>query len=212
MPSPIFHTAVGYALSHLPLAQRQRSRWLSGTLSEKMPGRLLPAIPLAAVYGIFVSNLPDLDFIPQLLTGLRFHRGPSHSLLGAVLVSALLALIIRSRRTADPQASAQAGKRDRNNPLFIRLFILTFLFYGIHLFMDFFSAGGNGMRLLWPLSEQFFKSPIALFPQVHYDRSWWDASHLTFISVELLYSLCVLSVLKAVKARNHSVQTDISSH
>jgi inner membrane protein len=204
MPSPIFHTAAGYALSHLPFAQRQ--------LSKGLPGRLLPAMTLTALYGIFVSNLPDLDFIPQVLTGLRFHRGPSHSLLGAVLVSALLAFIIRSRRTASSQAIAQAGKRDRDNPLFIRLFVLTFIFYGSHLCMDFFSAGGNGMRLLWPLSDQFFKSPIAIFPQVHYDRSLWDASHLAFISIELLYSLCVLGVLKTIKARNHSVQTDISSH
>jgi inner membrane protein len=201
MPSPIFHSVAGYALSRLPLAQR--------CLPGRLSGRLLSAVPVAALYGIVVSNVPDLDFIPQVITGLRFHRGPSHSLLGAVLVSALLAFMVHLINRRDRRSDRA------NNPL-IALFILTLIFYGVHLLLDLFSAGGNGMRLLWPLSEQFFKSPIALFPQVHYDRSLWDASHLRFIGVELLYSLGLLGTLKMLrarrKARKHSTQRDISSH
>ncbi len=174
MPSPILHSVAGYALSRLPLAQKQ------------LPGQL-SFMPIAALYGIFVSDMPDLDFIPQLLTGIRFHRGPSHTLVAAILVSVLLALIIcqikRSRRYRE-------------------LFTLTFIFYSTHLLMDFFTAGGDGMRLLWPLSEQFFISPISLFPRVDHPRGLWDAYHLIFISVELLYALLLLGGLRIRKNLN----------
>jgi inner membrane protein len=174
MPSPILHSVAGYALSRLPLAKQQ------------LPGQL-SSIPIAALYGIFISDMPDLDFIPQILTGLRFHRGPSHTLIAAILVSALLALIV-----------CQIKRSSR----YRELFTLTLIFYSVHLLMDFFTVGGNGMRLLWPLSEQFFISPISLFPRVDHPRGLWDAYHLIFISVELLYAMVLLGVMRARKKLN----------
>ncbi len=174
MPSPIAHSVSGYVLARLPVVK------------SIIPSRLWPITPAAALYGLFVANLPDLDFLGQLLTGLRLHRGPSHSLLAALIVSALLAWIVHYYRR---QSS------------YSLLFILTLGIYGSHLLLDLFTAGGRGIPLLWPLSSQYFRSPFALFPAVHHSHGLWDNSHLIFISAEILYSLILLSGLQLWKAR-----------
>lgn len=179
MPSPIAHSVSGYVLTHLPVVK------------NAIPSRLWPITPAAAIYSLLVANLPDLDFVGQLLTGLQLHRGPSHSLLAALIVSGLLAWLVHRYR---PQSSYGI------------LFSLTFGLYGSHLLLDLFTAGGRGIPLLWPLSSQYFQSPFALFPGVHYSRGLWDNSHLIFIGAELIYSLILLSGLQIWKARaNHQI-------
>ncbi|MGI8932783.1 MAG: metal-dependent hydrolase [Phormidesmis sp.] len=179
MPSPIAHSVSGYVLTRLPIVK------------NIIPSRLWPITPAAALYSLFVANSPDLDFLGQLLTGLQLHRGPSHSLLAALIVSGLLAWLVHRYR---PQSS------------YGNLFSFTFGLYGSHLLLDLFTAGGRGIPLLWPLSSQYFQSPFALFPGVHYSRGLWDNSHLIFIGAELLYSLVLLSGLQIWKARaDHQV-------
>lgn len=178
MPSPIAHSISGYALSRLPFVNKQ------------LPGKVIALTPLAALYGIFVSCLPDLDFLPQIVTGIRFHRGPSHSLVAAVLVSALLAFVIHRFRKSTRRQTHYGG-----------LFKLTIGFYGMHLLMDLVTAGGSGMPLLWPLSDRTFSAPFSLFPPVHHSRGLWDMSHLTFISVELLYAVVLFAVIGFIKGR-----------
>ena len=172
MPSPIAHAITGYALSQLPATRAtcviRQSLW-------------------PAVYGISVSVLPDFDFIPQLITGLRFHRGPSHSLLAALLASLVLSAIVYSL------------KRKLS---YSRLFAFTLICYSAHLTMDAVTAGGEGMRLLWPLSDQYFRAPFSIFPPVRHSHGFWDISHLVFISVELVYSLVVLYGLSLIKPRD----------
>lgn len=179
MPSPIAHSVSGYVLTRLPVVK------------NIIPRRLWPITPAAALYSLFVANLPDLDFLGQPLTGLQLHRGPSHSLLAALIVSALLAGLIHHYRR---QSSYGV------------LFSLTLGLYGSHLLLDLFTAGGSGMPLLWPLSSQDFQAPFALFPSVHHSRGLWDNSHLIFIGAELLYSLMLLSGLQIWEARaDHQV-------
>ena len=179
MPSPIAHSVSGYVLTRLPVVKNAIPSWL------------WPITPAAALYSLFVANLPDLDFLGQLLTGLQLHRGPSHSLLAALAVSGLLAWLIYSYRR---RSSYRV------------LFGLTFGLYSSHLLLDLFTAGGRGIPLLWPLSSQYFRAPFALFPGVHYSRGLWDNSHLIFISAELLYSLILLSGLQVWRARaDHQV-------
>lgn len=174
MPSPIAHSVVGYALSRLPAAKKS------------LPGQVLSLTPLATVYGIVISGLPDLDFLPQIVTGLRFHRGPSHSLLAGILVSTLLAIVI-----------SQVRRRTH----FSGLFKFTFGLYSLHLFMDLFTLGGNGLPLLWPLSDRTFRAPFVLFPAVHHSRGLLDPSHITFISVELLYAVLLFVAIKLINNR-----------
>lgn len=182
MPSPIAHSVSGYALSRLPFVK------------DNLPGRVLSLPPLAMLYGVFVSNMPDLDFLPQILTGIRLHRGPSHSLLAAVLVSLLLSLIIHGLRRHSFHRPSH----------YVSLVKLTFIFYSTHLLMDLLTSGGSGLPLLWPLSNQGFQSPITLFPSVHHSRGLWDISHLIFIGVELIYTLVLFSGIRYVKARRCS--------
>ena len=183
MPSPLAHSVTGYLLARHPVAKKH------------LPRRLLSVAPIAALYGMFVSNLPDLDFLPQVVTGLRFHRGPSHSLFAAIVVSGFLALIIHrlQRRTQ-----------------YKMLFGTTFVLYSAHLLMDMFTAGGSGIPLLWPLNQSF-QAPFALFPAVHHSRGLLDSSHLVFIAAELLYSLVLLAFIRLTKARRTGAQAKFSS-
>jgi membrane-bound metal-dependent hydrolase YbcI (DUF457 family) len=75
MPLPIGHTAIGLAAY------------------ETLPSSQNPPSRLAvAAYISFLSNLPDLDILFGLLlhgNGAAFHRGPTHSLLFAVLAGVI---------------------------------------------------------------------------------------------------------------------------
>ena len=180
MPSPIAHSVSGYVLTRLPFAKTRIFR-----------SQLWPMTPVAAIYGVFVSNIPDLDFLPQLLTGIRFHRGPSHSLVAALLVSSLLTWVIHRYR----QPRARLGRQ----PSYRALFALTFGIYGSHILLDLLTTGGSGLPLLWPFSTQVFRLP-SLFPAVHHSRGLWDSSHLVFVGAELVYTACLLAGLKLFKA------------
>ncbi|MGB3293530.1 MAG: metal-dependent hydrolase [Phormidesmis sp.] len=190
MPSPIAHSVSGYALTHLPFVKARTFR-----------GQLWPVTPLAALYGVFVSNLPDLDFVPQLLTGIRFHRGPSHSLVSALLVSGLLVWIVRRYRHSRPRSGRQ--------PSYRVLFAFTFGLYGSHILLDLLTTGGSGLPLFWPLSPQTFQFPFPIFPSVHHSRGLWHSSHLVFISAELLYSVCLLGGLRFFRA---ATKTETAQH
>ena len=67
--------------------------------------------------------------------------------------------------------------------------------------MDLFTLGGNGLPLLWPLSDRTFQGPFVLFPAVHHSRGQLDPSHITFISVELLYAVLLLVAIGLIKNR-----------
>lgn len=192
MPSPIAHSIAGYALSRLPfMTQKSSTASVLGQDSRskgsKTVSKLKAIAPLLTFYGIFVSNLPDLDFLPQIVIGLNVHRGPSHSLIAAFLVSAIFTAVLSQFRL---QISHKV------------IFGLTLLFYGSHLLLDLFTSGGSGLPLLWPLSVHEFRAPFPLFPPVHHSRGLWDKSHLVFIVIELLYAGALLTGLRRLKQKS----------
>lgn len=84
MPSPLAH--VGAALALVLVLER--------------PGaRIGPRVVLAAA---FASIAPDLDILLAAVhpAGLAWHRGPSHSLIGAALIGAVCAAVARVRGAA----------------------------------------------------------------------------------------------------------------
>ncbi len=192
MPSPIAHSVTGYALAHIPFIK-----------ARTFPSRLWPMTPLATLYALFITNLPDLDFVPQIVTGLRFHRGPSHSLLSALIVSSLLAGIVHYYR----KSRAKPGRLLN----YKSLFTLTFGLYSSHLLLDLFTRGGNGIPLLWPITDQRVQLPFAIFPSVHHSLGLWNASHIVFISAELIYSACLLTSLWLIKSNAQPNATQRSS-
>ncbi|MEO1068160.1 MAG: metal-dependent hydrolase [Cyanobacteria bacterium J06638_6] len=170
MPSPIAHSVTGYALaSLLPL--------------DKLPrdGRWTGLLPIAL--GMFIGNAPDVDFAGQML-GLTTHRGITHSL-GMMVMTSLLATLA-ARLLIEPKLRQQAARQ---------LLLVCLAIYGSHLALDLITVGGPGMKLLWPLSDRYYGSPVRIFPAVHYELGVLSLGHLRFISFELLYSALILTPL-----------------
>ena len=139
-------------------------------------------------WSVFIANAADLDFIFQIFGDLQLHRGPTHSITAVFLISAFTALI---------------------SAIFCRaivweIMLFTGCVYGSHLLLDLFTAGGRGMLLFWPISSDFFKSQLPLFPAVHHSRGFFDASHLLFVAYEILYSLALIKLLQRIGSRRSS--------
>lgn len=127
------------------------------------------------LYPVFVANAADFDFLPQLITGEVYHRGLTHSLIFTLGFSAIAGAIA--------SYFWQFSYR--------QMFLFTLILYSSHLFLDLFSPG-KGMQLLLPFTDNFFKSPIAIFPAVHHSEGLWHSSHLIPIGFESIYSMILL--------------------
>lgn len=164
MPSPIAHAVSGYILGKL-----------IDTDKTGRTARLDWRNPLQAIYPVFVGIFADFDFLVGAIVPGDFHRGPTHSLLFALLFSAIVGgLFARLWRLP-----------------FRWSFGLTAAVYGSHLLLDYFTAGGSGIPLLWPFLERTFITPAALFPAVHHSRGLFDLGHLVFVSFELVYAIAL---------------------
>lgn len=196
MPSPIAHSVTGYALTHL-LPQKVQS-------NNHQLQKLYPILSPLALYAVVVSNVPDLDFLPQLITQARFHRGPTHSLFIGLLLSFILSVLAKPLLPKIAQALSHLGTQPpvRHRLSYRTLFTFTLSLYLAHLFIDSVTAGGPGMQLFWPLSDGYFRAPFSLFPGVHHSRGLWDNSHIIFITAETIYSIVVISTLKFLHIRN----------
>lgn len=162
MPSPIAHSISGYVIAKLlPLESAKSSQ------AKKWGGKIW--------YSVFVANAPDLDFIPQIVTGVAYHRGLTHSLIFMLGFSAIAAAI-----------ASYVWKISYRQILWF-----TLILYGSHLLLDFFTEG-RGIQFFAPLSNAFFRSPVYIFPGTHYSRGLWHYSHLLPIGFELIYSALLL--------------------
>lgn len=119
MPFPIGHTAIGLAVHEtLPAGRKNTTRWA------------------AMAYATVLANLPDLDVVLGLMlngNGAVFHRGPSHSLLFAVLAGVI---------------ASQAGRLWDRIPRFG--FGLCFALIFSHVLADMLLTSAP-VSLLWPL-------------------------------------------------------------
>ncbi|MGD1805635.1 metal-dependent hydrolase [Dapis sp. BLCC M126] len=167
MPSPIAHSVSGYLLSKfIPqgLAKYYPSRWWNWE----------------NFYPVFVAIFADFDFLPQLITGERFHRGITHTFVFAIVFSFIISGLISYFHKSS----------------FKQLFLFTLVIYTSHLVLDFFTAtSGDGLQLLSPFTNTYFKSVIPLFPSVHHSKGLFHPSHLVFIIWESCYSILVLTGL-----------------
>ncbi|MGF1524781.1 MAG: metal-dependent hydrolase [Leptolyngbyaceae cyanobacterium] len=134
---------------------------------------------------IFIANLADVDFTFQFLTHASLHRGPTHSIAALIMVALLLGLL------------SAALKRS----LIVPTLGLAGYIYGSHLVLDFFTAGGSGLQLFWPISDSFWQSSLPLFPAVHHSRGLFDASHLFFIAYELLYAFILFKGMQIFESK-----------
>jgi inner membrane protein len=146
--------------------------------AEKRLGRL----PLLLAYTLGVSLLPDLDFVAGILfrDPASFHNNGTHSLVVGLAFSLVMGAILAWKL-----------------PLgFVRGFLITLASYGMHVIMDFFTYGGRGVMLFWPLSASRFQSPVLLFYGVRWSDGLFSFQHLITLVTELVFVIAVLLLPK----------------
>lgn len=184
MASPIGHALAGYigyqGLATLPV--KARDKW-----------QLVGAIALA--------NMPDLDFIPGLLIGQfkAFHRLGSHSLLSAAAVGMAVAL-----GTWLWGRWRQSTRAER--PRCLVWGTWSWLLYAGHIGIDLIVIDRlppQGLQLLWPLSDQFFVSPVMVLPGLTFEPvlSWQNC---WAVGTEILVFLPIALAARAVAQRSGS--------
>jgi inner membrane protein len=177
MPSPIAHSVTGYALARLLRVQYRPPSNLHHLL-------MAIAIITANFADIdFISKL-DLNFLPYWFQTNLYHRGVTHSLIAVFSFSVMATILGYGLRCS----------------WYRQLFLFTGLVYSSHLLLDFFTSGGSGMPIFWPLIDHTFLSQIPLFPPVHHSRGLIDVSHLIFIGFESVYALLLLKGIQIVEA------------
>lgn len=163
MPSIITHAAVPLAL------------WCAADRG-RIPPRLLAA-------GVIAAMLPDADVLAFALhipyADAFGHRGASHSLLFAVVLAALAAVLafFGSRRpSAAPHSSGSrrpwsaphsSGSRRPWSAVScqprlastVQAAVFVFICAASHPLLDAMTSGGLGVALAWPWSEQRFFAP-----------------------------------------------------
>ena len=175
MPSPIAHAVSGYAIAQLFSLKAVHAQ----KILHRISGFSL------TIYSVGMAIAADLDFIPQFITGVKYHHGPTHSIVFAIAV----ALGTCGFRKVWPCHWPRS------------IFRLTLALYGSHLLLDFFTDGGDGIQIFWPFNLNYWRSPVPLFPSTHWSKPLFYPGHFLFLAYELGYSFCVLLGLKALKYR-----------
>lgn len=121
-----------------------------------------PLLNRAVLVTAFASIAPDLDVLPLMLVenGIQWHRGPSHSLLGALLIGATIATLGRwwAPQLRDPRAWAAV--------------VLATL---LHVPLDWSTGEPNtpasyGVPAFWPWLDQKFIAASPWFGAFGIDR------------------------------------------
>jgi inner membrane protein len=101
---------------------------------------------------VAISLAPDLDVIAIALGAPVVHRGPSHSILAALILAVIGALIIGLRLSF--------GKA-------VRSFIFVFACAAVHPLLDYLMGRGPVVHLLWPWNSAGYLSPVQLIPTAY---------------------------------------------
>lgn len=178
MPSPVAHSLIGLAVGFGYLLPR-------GRLGHALKALWARRTELFAI--LVMANLPDIDYLPGLFVGYinAFHFQYTHTL-GWIAGVALGCWLLWRRQ-------------DKNVG-----WVMLALMFGVlasHLIADMLTADywePYGIMALWPFTDRYFTSPVALFANVQ-KNEWPDVfkSHnLDVLVVELAW--CVPLVLGVV--------------
>ena len=147
-------------------------------------------LPLLLAYTLGVSLLPDLDFLAGVLfrdPG-GFHNEGTHSLVVGLVFSLALGVVLAWKPTLG----------------FVRGFLITLASYEMHVVMDFFTYGGRGVMLFWPLSASRFQSPVLLFYGVRWSEGLFTFQHVITLGTELVFVAVVLLLPRLLAAKRFS--------
>ncbi len=139
MPTPVGHSLVGYALYLSLIRNKLKKSWKTILLV------------------VFISNLPDIDYLPGLIVGYpnKYHHALTHSLGFAIIVGLIFALFYFWRYKG------------------MNLSQLILIFSGLsfsHIVLDYFAIDTSlpyGVPLFWPITSRYFISPVPLFLDIH---------------------------------------------
>lgn len=148
MSSPVGHTLAGLSICFLYGALCSR---IGG--SGKLKKFCIKYSLKGLIFVAFVACLPDIDFVPGIFIGdiNYFHHQGIHSLSFAIVLSFLILLISRMRKT---EQSLGWG-------------LISLLLIISHLVIDWLTIDKSlpfGIRLLWPFSGKYFYFQNAFLP------------------------------------------------
>jgi inner membrane protein len=183
LPSPIIHTTLGYIIYRV--------------FRNRVPGkfdRIYVSLPLVLIFAIGVSLLPDFDSIAGILMGdfAKYHNNATHSLSVAVLMAFILAISIR--------LIVKTG--------FWIWFAIGFLGYSLHVVMDYFTYGGRGVMLFWPVTLTRYEAPVKLFYGVRWSGGLLNSVHINTFVTEMVFVLLVAMVFLVVDRRRTSISNN----
>ncbi|HZX13974.1 MAG TPA: metal-dependent hydrolase [Thermodesulfobacteriota bacterium] len=112
------------------------------------------------VFFMFVSCLPDLDFVPGLLIGnpFIFHHLLTHGLPFAFIIALIWSFLFRNRG-------------------YIYSFLIAFGLISSHIFLDTMNTDatgvpGKGIMIFYPFSDLKFAFPLGVFTNIGLKNMW----------------------------------------
>ena len=185
-----------------PIAHSFAGLWTSLVLRRRAKTRLTvhwrQYLPRLGVL-ILLANAPDLDmFMTPGFPGSALHRGFTHSLTVAVLISLALSAAWRIV------------------PGFWRSTLLYFTAYSSHILIDFFTGTklgwtntGYGMPLFWPWPKTFSSPLILIFGIHHKDlTALFSLDNVLACTYELLTCTVITLVVGLLWKRRLKLQTN----
>jgi len=163
MPSPVGHTLAGYFIY-------ESERKIEDPFDWKKMGIF-----------VFVSNLPDMHYVPALLLGNvdRFHYPFLHSFCLGGIVAGCVYSVLKIKKSRE---ALYWGRT-------------CFFLYSAHILLDYLCKNNypsDGLVLFWPFSDDNYTAPIHLFADLQKGHlgqifSWFNFS-------KVLKEILVLSV------------------
>ncbi len=149
---------------------------------------------------MFFASVADADFIPALFGRLdlanRFHRHLTHTLLFAVILSAVAFGVLKLLRTP------HGGRRT----------MIVFSCMASHILLDLLGKDFRpplGIPFLWPFTQRSFKIPVEIFIDLHKDtyaeifslRTIGILAHETLLFGAIFVLVLGLKLLRSEKER-----------
>lgn len=134
------------------------------------------------------SILPDADVVAFML-GIPYrapfgHRGASHSIVAALVLASLAGVLAALGAPSQEKGVASTNAARKRG---LRVFLFTMLVAATHGPLDALTDGGEGVALLWPVSNArlFFPwRPIPVAPiGIHFlSRQGWEAARVEILA------------------------------
>jgi membrane-bound metal-dependent hydrolase YbcI (DUF457 family) len=74
---------------------------------------------------------------------------------------------------------------------FLPWFLVLLISYESHVILDYFTYGGRGVMLFWPLTAERFLPPFTIFHGVRWSEGVYTTEHLWTVASELLMVLLI---------------------